>query len=128
MYRPRVFISFDFERDEALRNLLVWQARNEKTPFDIEDRSVKIPRNQDERKEKCKQKINKCDVVIVICWEETYHCIGVKAEIKMANELDIPVFWLKWYPNKTCPRPDGLLKYYEWTRDALKAILDYVKQ
>ena len=37
----RAFISFDFDHDEDLRNLLVGQAKNPDTPFEIADRSVK---------------------------------------------------------------------------------------
>jgi len=41
MVKPRVFISFDFDHDEDLRNLLVGQAKNEDSPFEIKDRSLK---------------------------------------------------------------------------------------
>jgi len=39
----RAFISFDFDHDEDLRNLLVGQARNPDSPFSIQDWSVKEP-------------------------------------------------------------------------------------
>jgi hypothetical protein len=39
----RVFTSFDFDHDESLRNLLVGQARNPDSPFEIADWSVKEP-------------------------------------------------------------------------------------
>ena len=38
----RIFISFAIE-DERLRDLLVGQARNEKSPFEFVDMSVKEP-------------------------------------------------------------------------------------
>jgi hypothetical protein len=43
MAKKRVFISFDFDHDEDLRNLLVGQARNPDSPFEIADWSVKEP-------------------------------------------------------------------------------------
>jgi hypothetical protein len=67
MNKPRVFISFDFDNDQNLRDFLVGQARNGKIPFYIEDRSVKEPRNEAEWKEKCKEKLKQCDFVIVMC-------------------------------------------------------------
>ena len=41
MATKRVFISFDFEHDENLRNLLVGQAKDPDSPFHIADWSVK---------------------------------------------------------------------------------------
>ena len=39
----RAFISFDYDHDEDLRNLLVGQARNPDSPFQIADWSAKEP-------------------------------------------------------------------------------------
>jgi hypothetical protein len=38
---PRAFISFDFDHDETSRMLFVGQAKNSRTPFDVEDWSSK---------------------------------------------------------------------------------------
>ncbi len=37
MTNPRCFISFDFDHNETEKHLFVGQAKNSKTPFDIED-------------------------------------------------------------------------------------------
>lgn len=47
MPTKRTFISFDFDHDEDLRNLLVGQAKNSDTPFNIQDFSVKEPMTGD---------------------------------------------------------------------------------
>jgi hypothetical protein len=39
--RVKVFISFDYDHDVDLKNLLVGQAKNEDSPFEITDISVK---------------------------------------------------------------------------------------
>src|SRR5258708_2764496 len=39
MAKQRAFISFDFEHDEDLRNLLAGQSLHNDTPFEIKDRS-----------------------------------------------------------------------------------------
>ena len=113
--RKKVFISFDFDNDQFLRDSLVGQCKNNGTPFDMEDWSVKEPWNQSEWKEKCLSKIRKCDLVIVMVGEKTYACSGVKAEIAMAKEARVPVVGVKGYPNKNCPKPDGLEGFYKWT-------------
>ena len=41
--KVRTFISFDFDHDEDLRNLLVGQSKNEDSPFEIADWSLKEP-------------------------------------------------------------------------------------
>ena len=43
MAMKRVFISFDFDHDEELRDALVGQAKNPDSPFSIADWSVKEP-------------------------------------------------------------------------------------
>lgn len=123
--KKKVFISFDFDNDEFLRTSLIWQSRNEWTPFDMEDWSVKVPWNQNEWKEKCLTKIRRCDLVIVMVWEKTHTCHGVKAEIKMAKEAWVPVVWIVWYSNKSCPEPAWLEWYYNWTWDNIKALVNW---
>jgi len=35
--KPRVFISFDFDNDKALKDFLVGQSKNTDSPFEISD-------------------------------------------------------------------------------------------
>ena len=39
--KKRVFISFDYDNDSDLKTLLVGQARNSDSPFEITDMSIK---------------------------------------------------------------------------------------
>jgi len=121
--KPKVFISFDFDNDVFLRTSLIGQCKNNGTPFDMEDWSVKIPWNQNEWKEKCLTKIKRCDLVIVMVGEKTSTCLGVKAEIKMAKEAKVPVVGVKGYQDKTCPIPEGLEKYYKWTWKNIESLV-----
>ena len=43
MPKTPVFISFDYDHDNDCKNLLVGQAKNEDSPFEIEDWSIKEP-------------------------------------------------------------------------------------
>jgi len=122
--KKKVFISFDFDNDEFLRTSLIGQAKNDGSPFDMEDWSVKEPWNQSEWKEKCLSKIRRCDLMIVMVGEKTSTCSGVKAEIEMAKEAKIPVVGLRGYKDKKCPRPDGLEGYYVWTWDNVKSLVN----
>lgn len=121
--KKRVFISFDFDNDQFLRDSLVGQAKNNGSPFDMEDWSVKEPWNQSEWKEKCLTKIKRCDLVIVMVGEKTSKCSGVIAEIGMAKEAGVPVVGIRGYKDKDCPQPDGLEGYYRWTWDNVKSLV-----
>jgi len=85
MSRSKVFISFDYDNDVDLKNLLVGQAKNDASPFDIEDWSVKehLTGNW---KERVRSKMRRVDQVVVICGEGTNTATGVSAEIKIAQE------------------------------------------
>ena len=41
MAKKRVFISFDYDNDSDLKTLLVGQAKNPDSPFEITDMSIK---------------------------------------------------------------------------------------
>ena len=122
----RAFISFDFDHDEDLRNLLVGQAKNPDTPFVIQDRSVKEPLTGD-WKEKVRARIRRTDLTIVICGQYTHTAAGVAAELTITREERLPYFLLWGRADKTCTKPTTALSsdtMYKWTWDNLKALID----
>jgi hypothetical protein len=125
MAKKRVFTSFDFDHDEDLRNLLVGQAKNPDTPFELVDHSVKEPMTGN-WKEKVRTRIRGVDIVLVMCGEYTDTATGVSAELSIAQEEKKPYFLLWGRTNKTCKKPktakDGD-KIYNWTWDNLKALI-----
>jgi hypothetical protein len=129
MAKKRVFISFDFDHDEDLRNLLVGQAKNPDSPFEIKDRSIKEPLTGD-LKEKVQRRMNNIDVVIVICGEYTHTAAGVAAELSIVREVKKPYFLLWGRSGKTCTKPKSALesdKIYKWTWDNLKQLIGGVR-
>lgn len=83
--RRKVFISFAIE-DKKYRDFLVSQAKNDRTPFDFIDMSVKQPWNEDEWKRQCRIKIKQCDSMIVLLSKNTWYSSGSRWEIKCAKE------------------------------------------
>lgn len=123
--KKRVFISFDAEHDEELKNLLIGQAKNEDSPFSLADWSVKEPLTGD-WKEKIKPRIRSCELMIVICGEYTDTASGVNAELKIAREESLPYFLLWGRSSKDCKKPTAAQysdKVYKWTWDNLKALI-----
>lgn len=123
--KARVFISFDYDNDVDLKNLLVGQARNLDSPFAITDMSIKetITNNW---KEYARRRIKSCDVVVVICGEHTNTASGVSAELRIAQEEGIPYFLLGGRANTSCLKPVSAKnsdKMYRWTWNNLKALI-----
>jgi hypothetical protein len=121
----RVFTAFDYDHDESLKNLLVGQSKNEETPFEMHDWSVKDPYPGD-WKARVREKIRKVDQVIVLCGEHTHEATGVSAELKIAQEEKKPYFLLWGYADKTCTKPTSATgddKIYKWTWDNLKDLI-----
>ena len=122
----RVFISFDFDHDEDLRNLLVGQSRHPGTPFEIQDWSVKEPMTGNWR-EKVRQRIRCTDVAIVICGRYTHTASGVAAELGIVREEGKPYFLLAGRSGVSCTKPTTAQtwdKVYNWTWDNLRALID----
>jgi len=84
----RIFISFAIE-DKHLRDLLVGQAKNEKSPFEFVDMSVKQPWDT-QWKTNCRRKIKGCDGVLVIVTKNTKNADGQLWEVKCAKEEIVP--------------------------------------
>ena len=125
MSKKRAFISFDCDYDLDLKNLLVGQAQNSDTPFDIIDFSIKEAVSVDWKK-KARAQIKRCDVVAVICGLYTGVAAGVSAEVSIAQEEGVDYFLLSGRKDKACQKPKSAKssdKIYKWTWDNLKALI-----
>ena len=124
MNKKAAFISFDYDHDEFLRTAIVGQSNLEDSPFDISDRSVKYHLTGD-WEEKVKGRIQRADLVIVICGENTHTATGVSIELQIAKDLKKPYFLLKGYREKTCTKPTSGASdtIYNWTWDNLKLLI-----
>jgi hypothetical protein len=126
MTKKRAFISFDFDHDSELRDLLVGQSKNPDSPFEIQDWSLKEPLTGD-WKEKVRIKIKKTEVVIVLCGYYTDTAIGVATELSIAQEEKIPYFLLYGRAEGVVKKPKSALpsdKIYKWTWENLKLLIE----
>ena len=120
----RVFISFAVE-DKYARDFLVGQAKDERSPFEFTDMSVKEPWSA-EWKKKCKERINSCDAVIALLSTHTREADGAKYEMDCANELDIPMLGVhiqKDDKGEIPPQLDGH-KVIEWTWTGIASFIN----
>lgn len=124
MTKTKCFISFDYDNDSVLKELLVGQSRNDDSPFEIADWSIKEA--SADWKEQARARIKRSEVVIVICGEHTASANGVAIETSIAQEEKVPYFLLCGYHGKKCEKPKTAKKedaIYKWTWDNLKKLV-----
>jgi MTH538 TIR-like domain (DUF1863) len=125
-YPPRAFVSFDYDNDSSLRDLLIGQSKHPDTNFELHDWSVKEPFAASNWKQRVREKIRASDLVIVICGTRTHTATGVDTEVKIAQEEGRPYFFLAGYSDKNCTKPLSAKltdKVYNWTWDNLKKLV-----
>lgn len=127
MADPRAFISFDFDHNETQKTLFVGQSKNSKTPFSIEDWSAKSSMPQSKWEAIVKEKINKCNMIIVLSGKTMASATGVSKEITMAKDQDVPVFGVYVDgADKTSNLPKGLQRNrtIKWNWDDIANAID----
>ena len=126
--KKKIFISFAIE-DEKYRDYLVGQAKLEKSPFSFVDMSVKNPWDEKEWKRKCREKIKKCDGMIVMLSKNTYHSSGARWEIKCAKEENIPVIGMHINKKNKGAIPPELkgMQVIEWSWENLSKSINRIK-
>ncbi len=125
MAKTKVFVSFDYDHDEFLKEALVGQSKLNDSPFELADWSIKEALTGN-WKEKARKRIKAVDVVVVMCGEHTDKATGVSAEVEIAQEEKVDYFLLAGYSNKTNKKPKAAKttdKLYEWTWPNLKALI-----
>lgn len=128
MTKARVFISFDFDNDERLKNLLVGQAKYEDSPFEISDWSLKEAAPERDWEEKAEVRIKRANILCVIAGKKTYNASGVLKEIEITDSLikegwSIRKFELIGHPDVVCPHVEGAGRRIAWTWPNLKVYL-----
>jgi hypothetical protein len=122
--KTRVFVSFDYDHDEDLKNLLVGQSRKRSTPFSFEDWSIK--RATRGWKDDARKRIHRCAVVIVVCGLHTHTAVGVAKEIELARQEGVPFWLLRGRREGNCRRPRGTSwifdAMHEWSWDNIEAM------
>lgn len=124
MAKKRVFVSFDYDNDSNLKELLIGQSKNNDSPFELSDWSVKEHLTGD-WKEKVRKRLQSVDLVCILCGKKTHTATGVGAELTITQEEKIPYFLLAGYSDEsrkptTAKDSD---KLYKWNWDNLKKLI-----
>lgn len=123
----KIFISFAIE-DEYLRDFLKGQSKNENSPFEFVDMSVKKPWDL-QWKTNCRTRIKGCDGVISIVTKNTKNADGQIWEMKCAKDENIPIIGI--YGNNshsgvTIPSKCGYVRLMDWTWPNISKWIDNI--
>ena len=124
MAKKRVFVSFDFDNDNVLREFIIGQARNDDSPFDVADHSLKEAAPQKDWEEKARRAIGRSEVFIVMLGPKTKKASGVIKEVGFANELGKKKFQIIGYNTGSSSwAVPNAGRTYAWTWANLKKLL-----
>jgi len=127
MTNKRIFISFAVPEDNYARDFLVGQARNNESPFDFVDMSVKEPWDES-WKTRCRTKIRSCHGLIALLSKNTTNSRGARWEIECAVEELIPVIGVHIHSDNKGPIPPELSgrRIINWTWDGIAKFIESV--
>ena len=123
MAKKRVFVSFDFDNDKALKDFIIGQSRWHDSPFEVIDHSLKEAAPERGWQIKARSAIKRSDLVIVMVGPNTHRATGVLREVIIAKEELKPIVQIIGYRDGNYTAVPGAGKLYRWNWDNLKKIL-----
>ena len=90
----RVFVSFEFGKDNDLKNSFYRQAEDQ-SRHSIRNYSLNEPYDENVWKGKARRAISKCDIVFVLVGQDTHNAPGVLVETDMARSLGKPTVQIR---------------------------------
>jgi len=120
----RIFISFAIE-DRYARDFLVQQAKDERSPFEFTDMSVKEPWDSS-WKTKCRQRIKGCHGVVALISKNTANATGARWEMWCADDESKPMIGVHISKDNKGPIPPELKGYkvIEWSWPNIAAFIN----
>jgi len=122
--KKRVFVSFDFDNDKALKDFLIGQSKLADSPFEVADHSLKEAAPEKDWLDKATAAIKRSEVFIVMLGPKTKSASGVKKEVKVANDLGKTKFQIIGYNNGSSDwAVENGGRTYAWNWENLKKLL-----
>ena len=97
MAKVKVFLSFEFSRDEELHRNFYAQADRGDSDHEIEDYSLQEAYRPHDNSwlKKARLQISRSDIVIVVIGDDIHNAPGVEKEVTIANQEDKPIFQIR---------------------------------
>lgn len=121
--RKRVFVSFDFDYDRALKDFILGQAKLADSPFEVIDHSLNEAAPDHKWESKARSAIKRSDLVLVVVGRHTHRAHGVLKEVQMARDEDVPIVQIIGYREGKYTPVANAGRLYAWNWDNLKRLL-----
>jgi hypothetical protein len=122
--KRRVFVSFDFDHDRALKDFIIGQARLPGSPFEVVDHSLQEAAPERDWQAKARAAIRRADLVLVVVGQYTHLAQGVIKEVAMAREEDVPIVQVIGYRDRICKSVPKAGRRYAWNWENLAWLLN----
>lgn len=123
MAKKRVFVSFDFDNDRALKDFIIGQSKHEDSPFEIVDHSLKEAAPENDWERKAATAIARSEIVLVMVGEKTYRASGVLKEVAMARKAGVKIVQIIGYRDGNYTPVPNAGRLYAWSWENLKNLL-----
>lgn len=121
--KKRVFVSFDFDHDRALKDFILGQAKLADSPFEVTDHSLKEAAPEHGWEKKAASAIARSEIVLVIVGSKTHSAHGVLKEVAMARKAGIPIVQIIGYKSGSYTPVPNAGRLYSWSWQNLKKLL-----
>lgn len=121
--KKKVFVSFDFDNDKALKDFIIGQSRLPDSPFEVVDNSLKEAAPEKNWEVKANTAIKRSDIVIVMVGSQTHRAQGVLKEVRMAQAANKRIVQIIGYKDGDYTAVNGAGRLYKWNWENLKKIL-----
>lgn len=121
--KKKVFVSFDFDNDKALKDFIIGQSKLSDSPFSISDHSLKEAAPEQDWKDKARAAIKRSDIVVVMVGPKTHSAPGVLAEVKMARDENKKIVQVIGYKDGNYTAVPNAGQLYSWNWENLKKLL-----
>lgn len=122
--KPRVFISFDFDNDLAVKHFVLGQAKLADSPFEVIDHSLKEAAPEHEWEKKASAAICRSDIVLVMVGSKTHKAHGVLKEVAMARKAGVKIVQIIAYKGRKYTPVPNAGRLYAWNWSNLKKLLN----
>lgn len=95
MDKISVFLSFKFRNDNHLRGSFYSQANRGDSRYRVADESMHEDYPTRGWLNDARERISRCDIMIVLVGRDTHSSSGVEKEVTIANQLGKPIFQIR---------------------------------
>ncbi|MCE2413783.1 TIR domain-containing protein [Candidatus Poribacteria bacterium] len=123
MAKVKVFLSFEFDKDNELHHNFYAQAARGDSCHEIKDYSLKEaykPHNDSSWLKKAKDLISRSDIVIVVTGQDAHNALGVAKEVTIAHQQCKPIFQIR-PQNRTSGPVRGAGEVVPWNWKQIEA-------